>query len=331
MGLLDTIGMGQIIDTGLDIWKQDRAESQQDHAQNFSAAQAAEQRTWSANQAQLQRDWQEKMSGSAYQRSTRDMMKAGLNPMLAYHQGGASTPSGGVPSGASASGTAGSTPGLHRQQTIASALTAQQISNAQAEERRTDADTERLQAERDEIRARTPTHAVHIDRMQQDIRESIERIQKLHQDIKVGQSTAAHLDQQVRNLQESIPQIRASTNQLRTLANLNEAQAIERLTASGLNEAHAKEVHQRVKQDLPDLERQLKNLERIAMQMQQPGHAADEAAKDSFIGQLGAYLRALLPLGGLVGAIPIGRAGGGTVTPGPIHRGTGGNPTIHRR
>jgi len=52
------------------------------------------QMAFNREEAEKARNYQTQMSNSAYQRSMADMKAAGLNPMLAFSQGGASTPSG---------------------------------------------------------------------------------------------------------------------------------------------------------------------------------------------------------------------------------------------
>lgn len=94
-------------------------------ANAFTAAEAKETRAFNAREAQKARDFSEYMSSSAYQRAMADMKAAGLNPALAFSQGGASTPSA---SAASASVAHGATANAGRSgygyQEIGNILTA---------------------------------------------------------------------------------------------------------------------------------------------------------------------------------------------------------------
>ncbi len=72
---------------------------------DFQSNEAAASRSFTSAQAKQQMDFQQRMSSTGWQRDVADMRAAGLNPALAYTQGGASSPGGASGGAASGSGS----------------------------------------------------------------------------------------------------------------------------------------------------------------------------------------------------------------------------------
>lgn len=260
--------------------QQHRASDAAGRAQDFSAAQVKQQE-----------DFQREMRSTQYQTATKDMLAAGLNPMLAYSQGGA-----GNLSGSSASGAIAPTPQMQAPPAGFSASTAAQIRNLDATANNIDADTRVKQATEQEIIARTPTHAVNIAATKATIDRTIADTSRLIQETKTGAASAAQIEQNTTNLRALLPQIEATTAQIRAHTKLTTAQ-------TGLTDTETQKLNQAVQQNLPKLEAALASLKVQAEKMAQPGRENAAAAQASYIGQLGAYLDAINPLKGFLGVM----------------------------
>jgi hypothetical protein len=78
-------------------------------------------------EAKRNRGFQERMARNAYQYAVQDMKAAGLNPMLAFSQGGASTPSGSTAKAATGSSSSAISNALQAK------IVSEQVKNLQAD------------------------------------------------------------------------------------------------------------------------------------------------------------------------------------------------------
>lgn len=153
-----------------------------------------------ANQMAFQRD----MSNTAYQRATRDMQAAGLNPMLAYSQGGASTPIGAMPQVQNALGNAANS-GVAAAQAVAQVKNLQESNTLiKAQVDATVADAAKKRAEAALTTAQTATEGARPENVRQLTSESVQRVvQSQAQTDRFAEQNSLTRAQAARELQEA--------------------------------------------------------------------------------------------------------------------------------
>ena len=167
------------------------------------------------------RDWQRMMSDSAYTRVVKDLKNAGLNPMLAYSQGGASTP-GGVQA-----------PTFNR--TMNSAATAQAAaSNVSAGAAATTA-----QASSEKMKAETDYVASQKQLAESQAALNVATLPKIAADVQASVSNANHLTEMVEALKRSYPLVGAQTKEVESRVPVNAATVGNLESQSHLARRHA--------------------------------------------------------------------------------------------
>lgn len=181
---------------------------------------AGNERTNSANQAiaREQMDFQERMSNTSYQRAVADLSAAGLNPMLAYSNGGASSPPG------------------------ASAV----MTNSADAAVRARGTTDLLEAQEDKLRADTDlarqgaiTSAAQQANIDADTLSKLEMPQLIKAQVLQATSSAQQSQQMIKNLQAEIERIQQDVLKSKSEEERNKAETAAIPIINSLRSAQA--------------------------------------------------------------------------------------------